>query len=71
MSSDNLMKDYHWLLKVIDSCETLEQIDGAINCYMLWSKKYSRFKKNHNIKFVSTLEKEAYTSLITKSNKLR
>jgi hypothetical protein len=70
MASDNLIRDYKWLLNVIDSCKNRTQIDCAIKCYMLWSKKYSRIQNKHDVIFVNRLEKEAHNFLIKKANKL-
>lgn len=35
-------RDYQWLLRVVESCQTMQHIDGAMNCYDLWIKKHSK-----------------------------
>jgi hypothetical protein len=70
MKKDCLLRDYKWLIRVIDSCKNKTHIDSAIKCYILWGKKYFKRENNHDIKFLTSLEKDAHDKLIQKSNNL-
>lgn len=35
-----ILRDYEWLLRVIESCNTIKHWEGAMTCYDLWLKKH-------------------------------
>jgi hypothetical protein len=35
-----ILRDYEWVLRVIESCKTLKHWEGAMTCYDLWIKKH-------------------------------
>lgn len=39
---ETIFRDYEWVLRVISSCNTVNQWEGAQNCYNLWLNKHSR-----------------------------
>jgi hypothetical protein len=63
-NKENLIKDYEWMIRVVRSCETGKQLDGAMNCYDLWLRKHSR------VSGIEVLEysRKIYSEIIKKFN---
>ena len=61
-----VLRDYEWVLRVIASCQTAEQWDGAVNCYNLWLKKHSNSDNIH----ILSLGKFIFSELTKKLNQI-
>lgn len=58
-------RDYNWILRVVESCETKQQVDGAMNCYDLWIKKHSKEINSDRL----LASRNIYRQILSKLNK--
>jgi hypothetical protein len=61
-----ILRDYEWVLRVIDSCKTIEQWGGAMTCYDLWIKKHYDYIDIH----IMSLRRHLYSKLSIKLEQL-
>lgn len=59
-------KDFNWVLKVIQSCETPKHLKIANNCYKQFVKKWSlyQFKNDRNYIKLSNLYHKSFQKIL-------
>jgi hypothetical protein len=66
MLSNESLKEFTWIMKVLDSCENYSQIETTIKLFELYLKKW---KMNMNPKHISTFnsnfEKEKKSKMVS------
>ena len=44
MKIKNVINDFEWVIRILESAETNLQMDCVMNCFNLWEKKYDNEK---------------------------
>ena len=58
-------RDYKWILRVVESCQNMQHVDGAMNCYDLWIKKHNKVIDAERL----TASRDIYRRILSKINK--
>jgi hypothetical protein len=64
-NKENLIKDYEWVVRVVKSCKTGKQLDGAMNIYDLWLRKHSKLSDKDGL-YVLEYSRKIYSEIIKK-----
>lgn len=62
--------ELNWVIKVVKSVKTKEQLEGAFKCFVLWSLKYSYNEKNEAYRsYISALKSRFWSEYKNKETK--
>ena len=51
MDIDKAKSEINWVIKLVESVQTKDQLHTALKCYLLWELKHIPKNSNHPIKF--------------------
>jgi hypothetical protein len=62
--------ELNWVIKVVKSVKTKEQLDGAFKCFVLWSLKYSNSVDKESYRnYISSLKSKFWSEYKNKESK--
>lgn len=62
MDTNKAKKEISWVIKMVESVQTKEQLDTALKCYFLWEIKYPSIKNMKSEFWASFKNKESQIS---------